>query len=616
MILEALHRLAVAEELLPDPDFELRAITYFVELASDGRFLRVTSTRYVPAAEETKKKPKEVAKSFLMPREPGRTSGAYAFFLYDKAEYVFGREPQPDPAKARSAEDLATRAGLFRAKVQACLDATGDAAVRAVAEFLDRVASGEEIVELPEDCTPGDLFSFNYGGEPVVERPAVRAWWKTMRAPAGGEEAAIRCLITGEMAAPVKNHLALKYVPGASAAGAPLVSFNARAFESYGWSGNENASISREAAESYGTALQRLLHPAPPDPANPAILLDRLNLRLSGDTSVCYWAPGSPFAGQVGDLLEVNLLPDSPQEVRELYQSIWAGRARKIADPAAFYALVLSGAQGRVITRGFFESTVSEVQRNLAQHFADLDLVRNTPKPKKADLPPALSLRNLLSALGGLGKSDDVPAPLVEQLVQAAFRGTPYPTPILQRALLRHRAEIGRVEWTDLARRDARAALIKAVLERRRRLDPNVSYPEVKRMLDPDNGRPGYLCGRLMAITERLQQAALGDVNASVVDRYFSAASATPQAVFPRLLKNARHHARKAADGDRSGLAFHLEREIDRVVDKLNAKDAFPPFLSLEEQGFFVLGYHHQRHALFQPKTKDAATASEAAAQL
>ena len=345
-------------------------------------------------------------------------------------------------------------------------------------------------------------------------------------------------------------------------------------------------------------------------------MFNRLNLRLSGDTLVCYWTPQSPFAAQLTGLFEVQL-ERSADEVRHLYQSIWSGRPVELDDPSAFYALVLSGAQGRVVARSFLELTVGEAQKNLAAHFGDIAIVRNTPKPKKNDLPPTFPLRDLLAALGGLGQAE-VPAPLAEQFVQAALRGSQYPMTLLQRALLRQRAEIGRADWSDLARRDARAALIKAVLNRRRRLDSTVSYPEVTLMLDPENTQPGYLCGRLMALTERLQQAALGDVNASVVDRFFSAASATPQAVFPRLLKNARHHARKAADGDRSRLAFVLDREIDRVVDKLGAKTGFPSFLSLEDQGFFVLGYHHQRHALFQPREKspaeaDVVSATEAA---
>lgn len=53
--------------------------------------------------------------------------------------------------------------------------------------------------------------------------------------------------------------------------------------------------------------------------------------------------------------------------------------------------------------------------------------------------------------------------------MRSALQGTTYPLSILQRAIERQRAEIGRDTWADSTRRDARAALIKAVLNRRRR---------------------------------------------------------------------------------------------------------------------------------------------------
>jgi CRISPR-associated protein Csd1 len=173
----------------------------------------------------------------------------------------------------------------------------------------------------------------------------------------------------------------------------------------------------------------------------------------------------------------------------------------------------------------------------------------------------------------------------------------------LQRAIERTRAEIGKSDWADLERRDARAALLKAVLNRRHRHSP-ADLKEVTAMLDPTNTNPGYLLGRLMAVLERLQQVAINDVNASVIDRYFGSASATPKAVFTRLLKNARHHARKAKDDERTaGTARWLDRLLDEIASSFDAKHGgFPAYLALEQQGLFVLGYHHQRHWLWLSK--------------
>jgi len=104
-------------------------------------------------------------------------------------------------------------------------------------------------------------------------------------------------------------------------------------------------------------------------------------------------------------------------------------------------------------------------------------------------------------------------------------------------------------------------------------------------------------------------------VNASIVDRYFSGASASPKSVFGSLLRNARHHARKAKEDTKSkGQIFNLERLIDQICsqfdvslqDAANPKtvyeNGFPSYLSLEQQGMFVLGYHQMRKWLWMKR--------------
>ena len=114
--------------------------------------------------------------------------------------------------------------------------------------------------------------------------------------------------------------------------------------------------------------------------------------------------------------------------------------------------------------------------------------------------------------------------------------------------------------------------------------------------MDPNNTSEGYTLGRLMAVLERIQQEAIG-VNASVVDRYFSGASANPKTVFVRLLKNARHHVSKARDDDRrAGFVILLDRLIDELANHFDPnRNGFPAYLDLEQQGLFMLGYHQMR---------------------
>lgn len=130
--------------------------------------------------------------------------------------------------------------------------------------------------------------------------------------------------------------------------------------------------------------------------------------------------------------------------------------------------------------------------------------------------------------------------------------------------------------------------------------------------MNPTCTDKGYLLGQLMSVLEKLQTAALGTVNASIIDRYFSGASASPRSVFGNLLRNARHHARKAKDETKNkGQIFNMERLIDQICsqfdvslqDSVNPKavyeNGFPSYLSLEQQGMFVLGYHQMRKWLW-----------------
>ena len=133
--------------------------------------------------------------------------------------------------------------------------------------------------------------------------------------------------------------------------------------------------------------------------------------------------------------------------------------------------------------------------------------------------------------------------------------------------------------------------------------------------MNPICSDKGYLLGQLMAVLEKLQAEALGNVNASIVDRYFAGASASPKSVFGNLLRNARHHASKAKDDvKKRGTVFNLERLIDQLCDqfeislqdtidpKATYNNGFPAHLSHEQQGMFVLGYHQMRKWLWMTK--------------
>lgn len=600
MILQALYALAQDERLVEDPDYELRPVAWIIRLRPDGTFAGLTGTHVEPPpAQSDKKRARPQAKSFLIPRRlPSRSGSAPPpEFLADNALYVLAentKDKQTPPEKARA------RAQAFRDYVARCADATQDAGAVAVVRFLDAHLAGTIEVPLSTETLSNEVFGFALSSDPdglVSDRPAVRQWWREERLKAESGAAATQCLVSGAMACPADKHPKVKNLPGGNTSGAALISFNGPAFESYGWSVNENAPISRGAADACAAALNRLLHPQPPDPGNPNLTLPRRHLRISANTTVCYWA-SDPTADSFLAVFDA-LLNANEEAVGELYRAVWRGAPVPIEDPAVFYALTLSGAEGRAIVRDWLETTISKVARNLSNHFNDLALEPLTPTPKSGPLPPGLPLNLLLSSLCPEGA--DGPPPLASQLIHSAMTGHSYRFTILQRAVERTRAEITRGTWPDLRRFDARAALIKAFLNRRRRFRSGTSeYKEILPMLDPGNPSPGYLLGQLMAVLERAQQLSM-DANATIVDRYFSGASAAPRSVFVRLLKNSQHHLRKADDDpSKAGSSFRLKRLIDQLADNFDSRaNGFPARLSIEQQGLFVLGYHQMRRWLW-----------------
>jgi CRISPR-associated protein Csd1 len=619
-ILRALYDLAEQENLVEDPDFVLTPVAWFIRVDTAGNIVSIDDNR-VETPSVGKRKARLRARAVRIPRQPQRTRAAVAAFLCDKAEYAFGLSAPADTKTQRDPKELIARATLFRFQVERCVEETNDEGAVAVLGMLASLANGEQAIALPTDCASNDLFAFVYAPDIdkcVHERPAIAAYWKKERNPE--DVAAVKgrftCLVTGVKIDEPRNFPKVKRIPGGMTAGVPLVSFNSPAFESYGWKGNENAAISRPAAEACATALERLVHPAFPDP-RPDHLGETLkprNVRIGNTTLVGYWASSSA-ASEAVDMFGIALASsDDPEAVGELYRSWRKGHHTEIEDTTRFYALTLSGAQGRMVVRDWFETSITDAQRNLEAYFDDLRIVRNTPPPKDHALSPIPSLDALLGCLAPFGNRDEVPVPLATAFVSSALRGAQFPLAVLQRALERARAEIGKDSWADLNRRDARASLIKAVLLRRRRIAPSsAQYPEPTETMDPNNQNQGYLLGRLMAVLERLQQLALDNPNASVVDRYFSAASATPRGVFVRLLKNARHHVRKAQDDERNGGTVRwLDRQVDDIADRFDpSHNGFPAALSIEEQGMFVLGYHQQRHWLWLPKAERASTIVE-----
>ena len=142
-------------------------------------------------------------------------------------------------------------------------------------------------------------------------------------------------------------------------------------------------------------------------------------------------------------------------------------------------------------------------------------------------------------------------------------------------------------EITDINPKYDDSAIIKAYLNR---IDKN---QKINVMLDKDNTNQGYLCGRLFAVLDKIQEEA--NNQHSIRERYMNSASSTPAAVFSTILNLSNHHVDNLKS---EGRKIYFEKLKQEIISKIDA-DGFKTQLDLQDQGRFFIGYYHQRQDFF-----------------
>ncbi|MGB0680716.1 MAG: type I-C CRISPR-associated protein Cas8c/Csd1, partial [Polyangiales bacterium] len=484
----------------------------------------------------------------------------------------------------------------FSDLVRAAWEATDATALSAVYRFLqnpDAVRAAR--AQLPAEATASSVFSFVHPHQApalVSDDERVARWWRAQFAGGAENTGRLRCVVTGEPVGALKPHESVKGVPGGQSSGAALVSFNHDVYESYGLSRFENAPLHSRVATGYVRALNRLLSRRPSNPrygqqpGENGYLPQRCYALSTQQSVLLYWARQSdPFEDQFASWFDV-----SEGDVQTLLQKAERGGGDDGAlDTNRFYALILSGAQGRSILRSWIDVSLGQVKRNLARYFQDLQIVGLEGHGS------ALRLRSLLEATAPLGKGDAIHPALEEALVRAAMQGAALPPLLLQQVVLRLAGQsadgtLSGYRWTQ------RAALLRAYLNRRRR-----GQREVTVQLDESNHDPAYLLGRSFAILEKLQKDAVNP-GQTIRDRFYASASMAPASVMPRLIRGAQPHISKAKNGG------YLHKKLGDVLAGVRQ---FPSTLDLTSQGLFALGYYHQNHALYQSKGADTSPAEQ-----
>ncbi|MBN1424476.1 type I-C CRISPR-associated protein Cas8c/Csd1 [Candidatus Fermentibacteria bacterium] len=577
MVLHALYELH--DRLVSDAaygiapsGFSYQRISFVVVVNPDGALHAIEDAR-IPAGERFR--PRRV----LVPGGAKKTgSGLNPCFLWDNPAYLLGYAPDKPERAVRAFE-------AFRDRHLGLESEIGLSDYSAVCRFLEHWDPAEAVGHpILADVGPGfGVFQIRGHAGFVHDQARIREWWERALDIEGNPPEG-QCIVTGELSPLARLHPSIKGVAGANSSGASMVSFNVNSYESYGKHQSFNAPVSTQAAQRYTTALNVLLD-------GPQRDKHRL---VVGDITVVFWTdrPSDTediflrFASE-GSASLVNAESQDTvlrAKLEAFLQALRRGRdaygeLEESPETTSYYILGLSPNAARIVVRFFHQGTVFELLDNLRRHFSAMATERqwgDDAKRPDPEFPPVYVLLRQTAR-----EAKDIPPVLGAPLLKAIIVGTRYPAGLYQ-AVMRRIAADRTINYP-------RACVIKGYLVR------NLGK-EVPVSLDGSREDPAYRLGRLFAVLEKTQADALGGgTNATIRDRFYSSASATPAIVFPRLLRTYQHHLAKLEGGRK----VVREKLVQEILDPI---EGFPTHLALPEQGLFALGYYHQMNDLFRPK--------------
>lgn len=521
--------------------------------------------------------------SLLIYRPEERTSVPVPHSLGDNGSYVLGlkdlKSDSDDKSILSELKKNEKNHMSFKNDVKRIFEALpGNRYARAVYLFYEHY-SMEIIKQMKSDANWADFckslnknMTFRIDGD--IDLAACDSQiieYKINSAVNGNNE--VICLVTGVKEKPVSTTYST-FVRGGKS-NAKLVSFQITSgYDSYGKEKGLNAPISEDAEFKYTTALLTLLSK------------NSRNKFVVGSRTFLFWSSTDNVVGHQAeeslfDLLGFSDSDDDPnakiEQVRKVFKAIYSGELNTSLEDK-FYILGLAPNAARIAVIYWAEIPLKEFAERINRHFDDMEITGANK--------PYMSLRSILGAVTLGGKASDATPNLPDSLVKSIFQGLPYPQTLFASCIRRIRAE-NSIYLT-------RAAIIKAYLNRIN----NTNEQKIKVMLDKENDNQGYLCGRLFAVLDKIQEDA--NNQHTIRERYMNSASATPSAVFATILNLSSHHSEKLNEG-RNVFFEKLKQEI---IDKIDA-NGFPAHLDLQDQGRFFVGYYHQRQAFFTKNEKE-----------
>jgi CRISPR-associated protein Csd1 len=580
------------------PGYKAKQARWLIVLTEDGQFVDVVASQ----------REHPMAPHLELPELIGGGT-ARSHFLLDSLAVVTGYGGAPD---AKIQQKHANFVTLLRQASTDCPELAWCADVLDDAGSLTRINSALEA----HKAKPTDTVTFQVGTTFVPEMVEWRPWWQayrtSLRGATGGGGAMI-CFVTGKTVTPAPTHAKITGLSqvGGQPSGSLLISFDKEAFGSYGLEQSANAACSEEAVALYRSALQDLVGKAP-RPLGGMLMLHWYDRPIQDEDD-----PLLLLLGDYGDAAVDEA--SASEKARKVLSAVREGKRPELTQNR-YFVMQIAGAGGRITVRDWFNGDFTDLVANVNRWYDDLEIVN----PYGDDLAPPTKLAGLLTRLvayrpGEKGNDtfkrvNEQLGPLTPRLWRAILQGGPLPDSAAQAALVYARSKL--LRGADAKKEDARSAdnldrvacaILKAWLVRRAPTEKGRAAMAAK--VNKEHPSPAYQAGRLLAVLAAVQNTALGDVGAGVVQRYYASASATPALVVGRLMRNAQYHIQKI---DSKGLAYWYEQQIAEIATKLG--DGLPATLSLEGQTLFALGYYQQKAEMMGGKVTDGSNSTNGAA--
>ncbi|MEE0211511.1 MAG: type I-C CRISPR-associated protein Cas8c/Csd1 [Negativibacillus sp.] len=626
-MLKALYDYGIRNGLSIPPGFLKKEIKAYISLSADGAFLGI----------------EQYEKEFQICPDIGSLANGPSKCnpLAEKASVILGDKGKKTEFYRSVLREGAQVIPAFGICLMALEDKTVCAEISQ--EMQDRKVKGENRI------------SFKVDGIPIVCQEGVQAWWSEYRKQFGkdddkkGSEQSL-CLITGKPTVPLATVPVINGLQtvGGHTKGEALFCFDKTAFQSYGLSQSANAPVSEEAFGVVKDALNDLLAGSPAMYRRDKKRNFNPNAPIFSGMKFLHWYDCQLEPEE--DLIQsefFTITNESPEETQEemsqpsseelqsrkqteelqkremadrMIREVGSGKNPPILD-SQYYILLLSGNNGRAMPRRYEHGSYRTLQENQKLWREDLKLQSSWKNAEISDIPLQNRLKHLVVMKGkksGKEFSEQMRrelAGITPSIVMSVLNGTPLPDAVAVRALSYIQSQM--LNAKEDSKGDAipdgvACQWLKVWLIRKHRLQQKEAVLKVN--YDRDFPNAAYHCGALMAIYADLQRAAMGDLNATLVQRFYASASRTPTLVLGTMERMGEIYLGQLCKENKYGLAKIYENRLNDTYAFFgtDGEHRFPGVLNLEEQSYFVLGYRQMSAQMNVDKLAAKAARQEA----